>query len=264
MATKGIDCAVPLTTEKAKKMSAAGMKFACRYLVPASMAWKRLTRTEAELITAAGMKVVSVFQRGTSDVKGGATNGTRDGKAAYKEAAMVGQPPGTAIYFAVDYDAQSADYNAIEAYLRAAAKELPGYLIGLYGSYAVIEEMAKRGACERFWQTYAWSKGKLSKAANLYQYKNGQQLAGHTVDYNDALGNEGWWDTGVQTVEKPVNNPIDREAAEKVIAVLGALWTASADKLVQAAAHHAANSLRDATGIERSNSLKELYPNHFN
>jgi len=202
VATKGIDCAVPLTSEKAKKMAAAGMRFTCRYLVPPSMSWKRLTRTEAELITAAGMKVVSVFQRGTSDVKGGATNGTRDGKAAYQEAALVGQPPGTAVYFAVDYDAQPVDYNAIEAYLLAAAKELPGYLVGVYGSYAVIEEMAKRSACQRFWQTYAWSKGKLSKAANLYQYQNGQTLVGHTVDFNDGLGCEGWWDTNPQTVEK--------------------------------------------------------------
>lgn len=251
VATKGIDCAVPLTAEKAKAMATAGMKFVCRYLVPVSMAWKRLTRAEAELITAAGIKVVSVFQRGTNDAAGGAANGTRDGKAAFQEAKLIGQPEGTAIYFAVDYDAQPKDYGAIEAYLRAAAKEIPGYQIGVYGSYAVVEEMAKRGACKHFWQTYAWSKGKLSKAANLYQYKNGQQLAGHTVDYNDGLGNEGWWDTAVQSVEKPVNNPIDKEAAEKVIAVLGALWMAIADKQVQAAANHAANALRDAAGIPR-------------
>jgi len=208
MTIKGIDCAIPLTADKAKKIAAAGMKFACRYLVPANMAWKRLTRTEAELITAEGMKVVSVFQRGTNDAKGGAANGTRDGRAAYQEAKLIMQPEGTAIYFAVDYDAQPADYNAIEAYLRAVAKELPGYFVGVYGSYAVIEEMAKRDACQRFWQTYAWSKGRLSKAANLYQYRNGQTLAGHTVDFNDGLGNEGWWDTNPQVVDntrKPVS-----------------------------------------------------------
>lgn len=250
--TKGIDCAVPLTADKAKAMAAAGMRFVCRYLVPASMAWKRLTRAEAEAITAAGLKIVSVFQRGTNDAKGGAANGTRDGKAAFQEAKAIGQSSGTAIYFAVDYDAQPADYGAIEAYLRAAAKEIPGYLIGVYGSYAVVEEMARRGACQRFWQTYAWSKGQLSKSANLYQYKNGQTLAGHQVDYNDGLGNEGWWDTAVQRVEKPVSNTVDKAAAEKVISVLGALWTASADKQVQEAAHFAANALRDAVGIPRT------------
>lgn len=204
--SKGIDCAVPLTVEKAKAMAAAGMKFVCRYLVPAQYAWKRLTREEAEAITAAGMQVVSVFQRGTNDATGGAANGQRDGAAALQEAKLIGQPVGTAIYFAVDFDAQLKDYAAIEAYLRAAAKELPGYAVGVYGSHAVIEEMAKRGACKHFWQTYAWSKGKLSKAANLFQYQNGQALAGHTVDFNDALGGEGWWCTNPQKEDKPVNN----------------------------------------------------------
>ncbi|MBO8164711.1 MAG: DUF1906 domain-containing protein [Brevibacillus sp.] len=225
-------------------MYAAGMRFVCRYLVPASMAWKRLTRAEAEAITAAGMKIVSVFQRGTNDAKGGAVNGTWDGKAAYAEAKAIRQPEGTAIYFAVDYDAQPADYDAIEAYLRAAAAELPGYSVGVYGSYAVVEEMAKRGACSHFWQTYAWSKGCLSKAANIYQYKNGQTLAGHTVDLNDGLGGEGWWETAEEKA-------VDKAAAEKVIGVLGALWMASADKQVQDAAHYAANALRDAAGIPR-------------
>lgn len=46
-------------------------------------------------------------------------------------------------------------------------------------------------------------------------------------------------------------NSVDKEAAEKVIGVLGALWMASADKQVQAAAHYAANALRDAAGIPR-------------
>lgn len=249
---KGIDCAVPLTADKAKAMAAAGMKFVCRYLVPASMAWKRLTRPEAEAITAAGMKIISVFQRGANDAAGGATNGTRDGKAAYQEAKLIGQPEGTAIYFAVDFDAQPKDYGAIEAYLRAAAKELPGYLIGVYGSYAVVEEMARRGACQRFWQTYAWSKGQLSNSANIYQYKNGQTLAGHTVDFNDGLGNEGWWDTTVQSVEKPVEKRFDKESAEEVIAILGAVYMAADnDPGVREAAHYAANALRDAAGIPR-------------
>jgi len=91
----------------------------------------------------------------------------------------------------------------------------------------------------------------LGDIANLYQYKNGQQLAGHTVDFNDALGGEGWWDTNPQETKKAVDNFVDKEAAEKVIGVLGALWTASADKKVQAAAHYAANALRDAVGIPR-------------
>lgn len=55
----------------------------------------------------------------------------------------------------------------------------------------------------------------------------------------------------LENIPKPLESTVDIEAAEKVIGVLGALWTASADKQVQAAAHHAANSLRDAVGIPK-------------
>ena len=61
-----------------------------------------------------------------------------------------------------------------------------------------------------------------------------------------------------------MNNPVDKEAAEKVIGVLGALWTASSDEKVRAAAHHAANALRDASYIPLPTSLKDQFPNYFN
>ncbi len=85
----------------------------------------------------------------------------------------------------------------------------------MYCSYAVVEAMAKRGACQRFWQTYAWSKGQLSKSANLYQFKNGQTFAGHDVDLNDGVENEGWWDTNPQQVEEPVNKPVDKRLLKR-------------------------------------------------
>ncbi|WP_419877655.1 glycoside hydrolase domain-containing protein [Brevibacillus centrosporus] len=209
MATKGIDCAVPLTAEKAKAMAAAGYKFAARYMVPERLAWKRLTKAEAELITAAGMKVVSVFETTANRPAGGAAAGLEDGTEAYKEAQLIGQPIGSAIYFAVDFDTKATDYVAIEAYLRAAATKIPGYEVGVYAEYDVIEEMAKRGAVKHFWQTYAWSGGKKSPRANIYQHKNGQTLAGHTVDFNESYGGEGWWDTRPQAVEKPGDKPAE-------------------------------------------------------
>jgi len=50
---KGIDCATPPRESTALAMAGAGMQFVCRYLVPKNCAWKRLTRSGAELITAA-------------------------------------------------------------------------------------------------------------------------------------------------------------------------------------------------------------------
>lgn len=190
---KGIDCAQPLTLEKAKALADLGYKFVCRYLVPERYAWKRLTRAEAEAITAAGLQIVSVFETTANRPAGGGPAGFLDGTEALREAVSIGQPVGTAIYFAVDFDASAKDYDAIEAYLRAAAGAIPGYRVGVYGEYDVIEEMARRGAAKHFWQTYAWSGGKKSAKANIYQYKNGQTVAGHPVDLNESYGNEGWW-----------------------------------------------------------------------
>lgn len=63
----------------------------------------------------------------------------------------------------------------------------------------------------------------------------------------------GGWEDFLQKVKNNMTSttPIDKDAAEKVINVLGALWTASGDKKVQDAAHYAANALRDAVGIPR-------------
>ncbi|CAM3743227.1 DUF1906 domain-containing protein [Cohnella lubricantis] len=242
-ASKGIDCSAPLTAAKAQQIAAAGYQFVARYLVPRDYAWKRLTRTEAEAITFAGMQIVSVFETSANRPVGGAANGKEDGVAALKEAQAIGQPAGSAIYFAVDYDAQPKDYDAIEAYLRAAAAEIPGYEAGVYGSYAVVEEMAKRIPGIKCWQTYAWSRGKQSTHANIYQYQNDTRVAGAAVDLNKSFGSEGWWDTkgGAESMSK--------EDAEKIIRFLSAAWYAATDSESKAEFQRLANEVRKTAGI---------------
>ncbi|WP_027085391.1 DUF1906 domain-containing protein [Cohnella panacarvi] len=246
---KGIDCAQPLTASVAKSLVAAGQTFAARYLVPITYKWKRLTRAEAEAITAAGMKIISVFETTANRPAGGAKYGTEDGKAALAEAREIRQPAGSAIYFAVDYDAHPRDYDAIEAYLHAAASQLSGYKVGVYGSYAVIEEMAKRGAAKHFWQTYAWSRGKKSARANVWQHKNGVTLAGHPLDLNESYGGEGWWNT--KSADKPaqeVKPKMSAEDANKIIGFLQAAWKATGDQESRAEFNRLANELRKASG----------------
>lgn len=245
MATKGIDCAQPLNAKAANGIAAQGYEFAARYLVPASYAWKRMTREEAEIITAAGMQIISVYETSASRPAGGAANGHADGKAAYEEAVAIGQPIGSAIYFAVDYDAQPKDYAAIEAYLRAAATELgTSYGTGVYGSYDVVEEMYKRGAARHYWQTYAWSSGKKSARANVWQYQNGVTVAGHPVDLNESYGGEGWWNT--EGGDEPMMKPED---AVKIIRFLSAGWNATEDPQARAEFNRLANEVRKAAGM---------------
>lgn len=250
MTTKGIDCAQPLNAAKARALAAAGYRFAARYLVPSAYAWKRLTREEAEAITAAGMQIISVYETSANRPAGGAPNGTADGKAALAEAIAIGQPTGSAIYFAVDYDAQPKDYEAIEAYLRTAANEIPSYQPGVYGSYALVEEMARRIPGIKIWQTYAWSRGQKSARANVWQYRNGVVAAGHSVDLNESYGGEGWWNA------RPVAAPPDTapqrlnpEDADKIIRYLSAGWFSTADPEARAEFNRLANEVRKAAGL---------------
>ncbi|MDG0809745.1 DUF1906 domain-containing protein [Cohnella rhizosphaerae] len=254
---KGIDKAAPVTAAQAKTLASAGYTFAARYLVPPAYGWKRMTADEAKLITAAGMQIVSVFETTASRAASGADAGRNDGAAAYAEALAVGQPKGSAIYFAVDYDAQPKDFDAIEAYLKAAAKQVAGYDTGVYGSYAVVEEMAKRRACSHFWQTYAWSRGKRSDKANIFQYKIDTKVSGIPLDLNESYGNEGWWDTNASANPNPNPNPkpdeeesaMKPEDAEKIIKFLSAAWFAATTKADKAEFNRLANEVRKAAGM---------------
>jgi len=240
---QGIDCSTPLTATAARDIAAAGYRFAARYLVPPPYAWKRLTKAEAAAIQSAGLAIVSVFETAANRAAGGASAGRSDGAAAYREAQAVGQPAGSAIYFAVDYDARAQDYDAIEAYLQAAAAQIPGYEAGVYGSYAVVEEMARRGACRHFWQTYAWSGGRQSSRANIYQYRNNVQVASIAVDLNRSYGNEGWWGL------RGGDHDMSKEDAEKIIRFLSAAWFAAADQASRDEFNRLANEVRKAAGL---------------
>jgi hypothetical protein len=194
---KGIDCTYNFTTQKAQEFKNSGYDFICRYLSPDG-SYKKLTSAEATIINNAGLYIVSVWETTADRALGGTQAGTNDGKLALAEAKKVGQPEGSTIYFAVDFDATSSQLGTVEDYLRAAAAEIKGYRIGVYGSYMVVETMANKGVCDNFWQTLAWSKGQKSKYANIYQSDCGPTglglvVNGITVDLDISFGNEGWW-----------------------------------------------------------------------
>ena len=193
---KGIDCASRLTAQTAAAIRAEGYAFAGRYLVPSGL--KALTKAEAEAITGAGLRLRTVWETAANRAKGGAAAGAPDGMNARRCAQDIGMPEGGTIYFAVDFDAQAGDMDVIEAYLRAARENTGPYEIGVYGSYGVVEEMARRKACKDFWQCVAWSYGKKSEFLNVYQSLFNQQAAGVDVDINECpdMDRAGIWTYG--------------------------------------------------------------------
>lgn len=196
---EGFDCATKLNSTTAKGLKNAGFEYAIRYL-PTST-WKGLTEGEVKVIQDAGLKLVSIFQT-SANYPGyfGGSQGRADGKHAQMLAEKMGQPKGTAIYFAVDYDAQPANIRRVLEYMKGVKMALKEYKVGIYGSYRVMNEVKQNTPVDYYWQTYAWSYGKVASFIHMHQYKNGVVIAGVQVDKNSIKKDPGAW--GVQEAPK--------------------------------------------------------------
>jgi len=105
---------------------------------------KPIDQQEAEQLAAAGLRLGIVYEGrfGNKPENFDAACGKADGEFARRYAAnVIRQPAGSAIYFAVDFDASSSQLSAgIVPYFRAVAEAfadangLPQYRIGVYGS----------------------------------------------------------------------------------------------------------------------------------
>ncbi|WP_284646424.1 DUF1906 domain-containing protein [Paenibacillus silviterrae] len=243
---KGIDCSTPLTAQTAAAFANDGYEFICRYLVPTG--WKRLTRGEAEIISEAGMQIVSVFETTADRALGGRSAGLADGATALRVAAEVGQPEGSTIYFAVDFDATNAQLPTVIEYIRACSEATPNFNTGVYGSYRVVEAVSAAGACSRFWQTYAWSGGQQSLARHIYQYRNNISMNGILVDLNESYGSEGWWSTNGNGGGE--DNVLDPGVAQTIINTwISPAWYETDDQEQKDYLHWLANELRRASGL---------------
>lgn len=192
---RGIDCASRLTREKASALYSLGYRFAGRYVVPTvgSTAWKALTSPEAEAIRASGMDILCIFELDAARAGRGEAVGAQDGALALACARALGTPAGTTLYFAVDYYPAAAEMPQIEAYLRAAGARIAPYTLGVYGCYDVVEYLAARNVCRHYWQCVAWSGGKISEKADLYQATGNVEVAGVLVDQNERYREAGLW-----------------------------------------------------------------------
>lgn len=235
--SKGFDCATPLTAYRALQFKEDGYDFVCRYLVPTG--YKHLTLDEAEVIKSAGLNIVSVFETTASRALGGYSAGLQDGLTASQCADSVGQSEGSAIYFAVDFDATGEQMRTVIDYIRGANEATPNYSTGVYGSYAVCSAVIQAGVASRSWQTYAWS-NRQKMNCQIYQYKNDILMNGTVIDLDESYGNEGWWGQEEEYT-------MSKEDADKIIGLLGKVWELIPDDTSKAEIHRLANELRKAS-----------------
>jgi LysM repeat protein len=226
--SKGFDCATKLNKTAAIELKRAGFEFVARYL---GNSWKTFNKDEAKVITEAGLKLISIFEKSPLSVSYFTkSQGINDAKEAESFANAVGQPHGTAIYFTVDYDAQPSHMSAILSYLDGVRETLKDYKVGLYGSFTVMN--AVKGKVDYYWQTYAWSKGQVADHIHMHQYQNGVSVAGVSLDRNDIKKDPGAW--VLNEVPKPAQPAPSKPAP---VAVPDTYTVKSGDTLGKIAAH---------------------------
>lgn len=158
---KGFDTTANCS-DSAAAIAAAGYDFVGRYLSRSS--WKVISAAEAAALNGAGLSVVLVYEDGpTANSYFSQDRGTSDGIRAAQQAAAIGAPAGTTLYFAVDYDASAADLaGPITAYFQGIASTPTAFQIGVYGSGATCSAITGAGlagmgwlACAKGWAGYA-------------------------------------------------------------------------------------------------------------
>lgn len=115
---------------------------------------KCLTKKEATALSSAGLNIVVVFQKAQNKISYfNASEGNAAAPQALRCAADVGQPLGSVIYFAVDFNASTDQVKSeIKSYFTSVNKILEGkFEVGVYGSGLVCDSLYKAGLCKHRW-----------------------------------------------------------------------------------------------------------------
>jgi Domain of unknown function (DUF1906) len=150
-----------------------GYQFVARYLSGDPTGGKDLTASEMTSLEAAGLDIVLTWETDGTDCQNGMSAGVSDAQAAESEVESIGAPITRPIYFAVDFDADSSDATACNAYFQGVASVIGLNRTGVYGGYYIVNELMSGGLATWGWQTYAWSNGEWDSAAQLRQTDDG-------------------------------------------------------------------------------------------
>jgi len=159
---RGIDMAIDSSDVVAEMQGRPWLQFVARYYRDPSSRYPALSVEEARRLSALGVRIVTVWEWHSSTPSYFTyASGYNDALNAVRQARTVGQPPRSAIYFAVDFNARDSAMYWVDQYFRGVNAGIAaaggGYRIGVYGSGAVCA--AVKGA--RLAQ-YTWLSGSSS------------------------------------------------------------------------------------------------------
>jgi len=179
----------------------AGRRFVVRYHSRTTLqAEKRLHPREAAQLARAGLDIACVYQDRAREVEDfGAERGVQDAISALTYAGQVGQPAGSAVYFAVDADFSATQIqSAVVPYFQSVERVFSqagggtGYLaIGVYGSGLTCRLIGQLPFVGFTWlaESTGWRESSTFNAWSIKQHvNNGQALCALGSHYEDCEG----------------------------------------------------------------------------
>jgi len=205
------NCADKIDVLRARGVTAVG-----RYYRVKHPEW-RVTKAEAQKLSAAGIKLFTVYEDSGHDLALTAAQGKIDGQNALDQATEIGQPAGTAIYFALEglpNGYVESDLPGIRKYLGGVRQAIgSNYELGVYSDGVVCEMVLDEGICE-----YTWLSASKSFAGTRDFYRSGrwnlsqmtpldQNWSGLSVDVNEAKSDFGAFTVTGVTAPSPAPAP---------------------------------------------------------
>lgn len=123
-----------------------------------------LTADEAKALHSKNKPISPIWETTAGAAREGFDRGVEHAKRANAAADALGMSADAVIWYTVDSD---LDPLVVAPYFDGV-ESVPGRRVGIYGSFRIVEWAAARGIDYR-WQTLAWSGGKVSDKAHLYQ-----------------------------------------------------------------------------------------------
>lgn len=170
------------------EIAAKGYRAVVRYLDGSLSAkhpdWKALTIHERDLLWAAGLGILLVWETHATRPFDGALAGQQDGHAAAQDAFLLGYPTSLPIIVAIDTDVTPATVGTVTAYWKAFADACHPFPAGVYGDWECADAFGHLATI--VWQPAAssWSHRKLHPLAHMVQTVAGSEPG---IDHNDVL-----------------------------------------------------------------------------
>jgi hypothetical protein len=199
---RGIDLPTD-ASDVLSELTTIPLDFVARYYRDPASRWPTLTAGEVQRLSALGLKIVTVWEWHSHDpAYFSYASGYGDALNVYRQAKTVGQPAGSAIYFAVDFNARGAALQQVDQYFRGIAAGLaaagggrPEYKVGVYGSGAVCAAVKAAGLAQYGWLSgsTAWDGSTGYTGWNIRQAAQGARFAALSFnhDANEASADYG-------------------------------------------------------------------------